>query len=216
MYMLIDQAEIKERLSKIVSKLATSVVLREDLMQEALTHLWLEETRLPGQTKSWYLQSCKFHLQHCLQSGRSIDSGKRREGQVQIDYQEENGELFALGVTESVAFSHTSEREAVTWLSARLQPMEQTVLSQLTEGWGVREIARQLSVSHPTVIKSRRKIAGLLRRFGFVESVGLTCLGGARDGNISSYKKPSGSRRRILTERRPGRRLEQVSKSRPA
>jgi DNA-directed RNA polymerase specialized sigma24 family protein len=212
--MLIDQAEINERLSKIVSKLTTSVVLREDLMQEALTHLWQEESRLPGQTKSWYLQSCKFHLQHCLQAGRSIDSGKRRDGQVHIDHDEESGELFALGVTESVAFSHTSEREAVTWLSARLRPMEQTVLSQLTKGWGVREIARQLSVSHPTVTKSRRKIAGLLRRLGFVGiCIGLTWLGGACDGDRNSCKKLSESRRRTLDEREPGGGLEKVSKS---
>ena len=212
--MLIDQAETQERLSKIVSKLTTSVVLREDLMQEALTHLWQKESRLPGQTKSWYLQSCKFHLQHYLQAGRSIDSGKRRKGQVHIDHDEESGDLFAFGVTESVAFSHASEREAVTWLWARLQPMEQIVLSQLTEGWGIRDIARQLSVSHPTVIKSRRKIAGLLKRLGFVGiCIGLTSLGGTRDGNINSGKKPSESRRRILNEREPGGGLEKVSKS---
>jgi len=169
--MLIEDADTRSRLSGMVRKLTNNAALHDDLMQEALTHLWLEESRLPKQTPSWYIQSCKFHLQHCLQAGRSIDSGKRREGQIQIDHQEENGELFALGVTESVAFSYTSEREVVTWLSARLQPMEQTVLSQLTEGWGVREIARQLSVSHQTVIKCRRKIADLLRRFGIVGAV---------------------------------------------
>jgi DNA-directed RNA polymerase specialized sigma24 family protein len=197
----------------MIRKLTSNDVLHDDLMQEALTHLWLEECRLPGQTQSWYIQSCKFHLQHCLQAGRSIDSGKRRDGQIPISYQEENGELVALGVTDSVAFSHTSEREVVSWLSARLQPMEQTVLSQLTAGWGVREIARQLSVSHPTVIKCRRKIADLLRRF---ERTGI-CMGltpvGPRDGNIESHQKLSNSRRRVLSERPLGRRLEQASRS---
>ena len=152
----------------MVSKLTSSVVLREDLMQEALTHLWLEEIRLPGQTQSWYLQSCRFHLQHYLENGRSIYSGKRREGQIHIDHQEENGELFALGVTESVAFSQAAEREVLSFLSTRLSPIEQTILKRLAEGNGVREIARQLGVSHPTVIKSRRKIAGLLRGLGIV------------------------------------------------
>ena len=166
--MLIEDADTKSRLSRLVRKLTNNAALHDDLMQEALTHLWLQECRLPGQTQSWYLQSCKFHLQHCLQAGRSIDSVKRRERQVSITDQEENGELVALGVTDSVAFSHVSEREVVNWLSARLQPIEQIVLSQLTAGWGVREIARQLSVSHPTVIKCRRKIAGLLKRFGIV------------------------------------------------
>lgn len=169
--MLIEDADTTSRLSGIVRKLTNDAALHDDLMQEALTHLWLEESRLPGQTRSWYIQSCRFHLQHCLQAGRSIDSIKRRQRQVPISYEEENEELVALGVADSVAFSHTSEREVVTWLSGRLQPIEQTVLSQLTEGWGVREIARRLSVSHPTVIKCRRKIAHLLRRFGFVGAV---------------------------------------------
>lgn len=150
----------------MVSKLTSSVVLREDLMQEALTHLWLEETRVPGQTQSWYLQSCKFHLQHYLENGRSIDSGKRREGQIHIDHHEENGELVALGVTESVAYSQATEREMLSWLSARLTPMEQIVLERLAEGNGVREVARQVGVSHPTIIKFRRKMAGLLRKLG--------------------------------------------------
>ena len=169
--MLIEDADTTSRLSRMVRKLTNNVALHDDLMQEALTHLWLEESRLPGQTQSWYIQSCKFRLQHCLQAGRSIDSVKRRERQVPIRDEEENGELVALGVADSVAFSHTSEREMMNWLSARLQPVEQTVLSQLTAGWGVREIARQLSVSHPTVIKCRRKIAHLLRRFGFAGAV---------------------------------------------
>jgi DNA-directed RNA polymerase specialized sigma24 family protein len=168
--MLIEQAEIKDRLSRMVNKLTNSLVLREDLMQEALTHLWLEETRLPGQTQSWYLQSCKFHLLHYLENGRSIDSGKRREGQVHINHHEENGELMALGITESVAFSQTTEREMLSWLSAHLTPIEQVVLERLAEGNGVREIARQIGVSHPTVIKVRRKMAGLLKRLGIVGS----------------------------------------------
>ena len=152
----------------MVNKLTNSVALREDLMQEALTHLWLQETQLPGQTQSWYLQSCKFHLQHYLENGRSIDSVKRRDGQIHIDHQEENGELFALGVTESIAFSQATEREMLSWLSAHLTPTEQLVLERLAEGNGVREIARQIGVSHPTVIKLRRKIARLLRKLGVV------------------------------------------------
>jgi DNA-directed RNA polymerase specialized sigma24 family protein len=209
--MLIEDANTRSRLSRMVRNLTSNATLHDDLMQEALTHLWLEESRLPGQTQSWYVQSCKFHVQHCLQAGRSIDSGKRREGHVPISYQEENGELVALGVTDSVAFSHTSEREAVNWLLARLQPMERIVLHHLAEGWGVREIARQLNVSHPTIVKCRRKIADLLRRFESPGiSIGLTSRGGAHagNGNITSYQKPLGARRALLSQRPSGRRFE--------
>ena len=61
-------------------------------MQEALVQLWLLEERRSGQRQSWYLQSCKFHLQYrvsvvetttrCTES--MIDSGlcNCREGRM--------------------------------------------------------------------------------------------------------------------------------------
>jgi RNA polymerase sigma factor (sigma-70 family) len=168
--MLIEQSETKERLSRIVNKLTTSVALREDLMQEAMTHLWLEELRLPGQTESWYLQSCKFHLLHYLENGRSIDSGKRRAGQIHVDYHQDDGEPFALRVSENEAFSDAAEREMLSLLSERLNSTEKAVLYRLAEGNSVREVARQIGVSHPTVLKFRRKIAALLRELGVVET----------------------------------------------
>src|SRR5947208_2178860 len=77
-----------------IRSITSGVALRDDLMQEALVHLWLMETRRPGQTPSWYLQSCKFHLQHYLAAGRSIDSAKRREGRVVFVHEAEDGEAF--------------------------------------------------------------------------------------------------------------------------
>src|SRR5437764_13208418 len=83
--MHIDIREIRELLQRVIRRLVSDVNLWEDLLQEALMHLWLIETRRPGQTRSWYVQSCKFHLLHYLASGRSIDSGKRRAGQIYFD-----------------------------------------------------------------------------------------------------------------------------------
>src|SRR2546427_11487706 len=45
--------------------------------RQGMIHPWLAEVRWPGQQRSWYLQSCRFHMQHYLDSGRSIDSLKR-------------------------------------------------------------------------------------------------------------------------------------------
>src|SRR5262249_16588809 len=83
--MHVDKLEIRETLERLIRRLVSDANLWEDLLQEALLHLWLIETRRPGQTRSWYLQSCKFHLLHYLASGRSIDSGKRRAGQTEFD-----------------------------------------------------------------------------------------------------------------------------------
>src|SRR5437773_1334287 len=81
--MLVDDVAIRESLIRIIRKVTANGALRDDLLQEALIHLWLTEARRPGQTKSWYLQSCKYHLLHYLASGRSVDSGKRRASQLQ-------------------------------------------------------------------------------------------------------------------------------------
>src|SRR5437867_10524226 len=74
--MLIDQKETHEVLRQIVFKVTANRALDEDLLQEALIHLWLREQQCPGQTASWYLQSCRFFLQNHLRNGRSVDSNK--------------------------------------------------------------------------------------------------------------------------------------------
>src|ERR1041385_6205318 len=85
--MLIEDANICQTLEKIVSKLTLDSALRDDLMQECLIRLWNLERDEPGRTRSWYLQNCRFHLQHWLDSGRSLDSLKRVDGhnRVSID-----------------------------------------------------------------------------------------------------------------------------------
>jgi DNA-directed RNA polymerase specialized sigma24 family protein len=70
---------------RLVQCTTSNAALRDDLVQEALVRLWRVKARRTGQTKSWYLQSCKFRLRHYLSSGRSMDSGKRRAGQVSIN-----------------------------------------------------------------------------------------------------------------------------------
>src|SRR5438067_507480 len=77
--MLIDQTEIREMLRRIVFRLPVNQAMHEDLIQEALVHLWLREKQRPGQTDGWYFQSCRFFLQNYLRNGRSVDSAKRSQ-----------------------------------------------------------------------------------------------------------------------------------------
>src|SRR5258708_3403451 len=77
-----DDESFRQALAGMVRRMTSNATLRQDLLQEALVHQWLTQSRRPGQTRSWYLQSCKFHLQHYLASGRSIDSAKRRASQL--------------------------------------------------------------------------------------------------------------------------------------
>src|SRR5262245_46603583 len=74
--MLVTKNGTRQVLQQIVFKLTHDAALREDLTQEALIHLWLRELQRPGQSQSWYFQSCRFFLQNYLRNGRSVDSAK--------------------------------------------------------------------------------------------------------------------------------------------
>jgi DNA-directed RNA polymerase specialized sigma24 family protein len=164
-HLSMENASIGVALARMVHSTTSHPCLRDDLLQEALVHAWLIEERRPGQTRSWYLQSCKFHLRHYLDSGRSIDSQKRRTGQLpsadDVDGYDEL--LDQIDPGESV-FACVSARDIISLLSRHLPPPEKAVLDCLAEGLGTREIGRKLKVSHTLVIQRRRKIASLLTR----------------------------------------------------
>jgi len=163
--MLVDEPSAREVLTRLVQKLGSNPALWDDLHQEALIHLWVIEARRPGQTRSWYLQSCKFHLLHYLASGRSVDSIKRRDGQIHYEFQaEDQYDLYDLVDPGASVLSCVSARELLSLLSGHLLPHERDVLHCLADGLGPREIGRRLNISHTMVIKHRCKIAFLLSR----------------------------------------------------
>lgn len=163
-FMPVEEQQTWEQLGRIVGQFRAHPMLDEDLMQEALIHWWQIQERHPGQTRSWYLQNCRFHLQHHLASGRSVDSLKRRNLQVHDSSEgdDEGNSWENLAGPDSV-MADVSARDMLFALVKWLSDRERMILHFLVEGMGVREIARQLDVSHPTVIKSRRKIAGLAK-----------------------------------------------------
>src|SRR6267154_2650858 len=158
--MLVDDPKVRELLRQIVAGFTRDPELLQDLMQESLLHLWRLEGEKPGQTRSWYLQACRFHLQHFFASGRSLDSLKRAgaDSRVVVDANDEepalhghhtNGEVF-----EAVSFA-----DVVSALSSQIKPRERRVLGGLAEGLALREIASELRFSYPTALKCRRTIA---------------------------------------------------------
>src|SRR6266516_189958 len=154
------------RLGKVVNGITGDPFLREDLMQEALSHFWKTERKRPGQTLSWYLQSCSFHLRHCLAAGRSVDSSKRRGLQIDLPEDEDPNDPRVWQQAENSVLAQVQAREIIRLLGRCLTSREQAVLHCLDEGLGPREIGRRLKISHPTVIKCRRKIAAMAIRLG--------------------------------------------------
>src|SRR5258705_8887542 len=129
MNMFVDEVSAKESLLRLIRKMTSNLALRDDLMQEALIHLWLTETRRPGQTRSWYLQSCKYHLLHYLSSGRSVDSAKRRACQLEEsrDGEEKDFLLDQMDSGNSV-LTWVSARDLIAMLSPQLEPLERASL----------------------------------------------------------------------------------------
>lgn len=164
--MLALNGTIKKRLVGVINGLTRDRSLREDLMQEAMIHFWKAEREHPGQTLSWYLQSCYFHLRHCLWSGRSIDSSRRRGLQVELPKDEDLCDCLEWSPVEESVVAEVEVRESIRLLRHSLSPRERSILLCLTNGLRPREIARHLLLSHPTVNKDRRKIADLAIRLG--------------------------------------------------
>jgi DNA-directed RNA polymerase specialized sigma24 family protein len=165
--MLIDEARTRELLSRIVYRLSADAAARDDLMQEALLHLWLVEAKRPGQTRSWYLQSCKYQLQNYITAGKSVDSPKRKNGKLRLGTDDDAIEAWLVDrPNEETVLALVSARDIFVQLSGQLTAFERSILNLLAEGLGAREIAARLKVTHPTIIKYRRRIAAMAMRLG--------------------------------------------------
>ena len=195
--MLFEDEGIIQLLWQICGRFSSEPEVQADLMQECLIHLWRTERARPNQTRSWYLQSCRFHIQHWLSAGRSVDNLRRKnkESCIPVDGDGEhpalaeyntNGELF-----ESVCF-----QDAVSTLDLHLGKRQKSVLKGLAAGRSLSEIAAQSRLSYPTVLKYRRMIAELTSKLGMAE--------GRESGRANSEKKQkTRSCRKMQTARRP-------------
>src|SRR6266404_1014256 len=167
---LIEDAALQSSLRQIVARLTGNPVLQEDLMQESLIHLWEIERNRPGRTRSWYLQSCSFHIRHRLVAGRSLDSPKRAREDKRIAIDESDSEAALPEYhTNGELFEAVSFRDTFSTLAKHLKPGEQVVLCGLAEDLAIREIASKFGLSRPTVLKYRRKIAALTIRLGIAQ-----------------------------------------------
>lgn len=200
--MLIEDPGIVQSLRRICARLVGDPTLQADMMQECLFHLWITEREKPNQTRSWYLQSCRFHVQHWLAAGRSLDHPRRAESEV-VD---SDGEHPALSEyhTDGELFESICFKDTLSTLEGRLSKRQLAVLSGLVRGQTVSEIASAANLSYPTVLKYRDMIAGLTTKLG-IASRGKR--GGAKAIQPNSlsdpFMSPTVSRRNSLRLTRP-------------
>jgi RNA polymerase sigma factor (sigma-70 family) len=171
-----ERLEIHATLLRVVAAVAPDRCLREDLLQEAVIHLWQLRTHRPGQSSSWYLKSCQLHLLNLLRKGRSIDSLKHRQGRVRLsdiaaDVSGESGgpdDLPGDSASKDSVFDLVSARDILASLCRWLDPPDRLILAHLADGLSLREIASRLQLSHTAVSKRQRKIACVAASLGFV------------------------------------------------
>jgi DNA-directed RNA polymerase specialized sigma24 family protein len=154
---------IVKQLHGIASRLTGDFDLQKDLMQEMFIHLVQVEADQPGQTVSWYLQGCHFRARAYLDRGRSINSIKRGNDLVSLDEGDDDSDgspFVCLDVSDPNDLqSELIARDIVDLLVPQLTDVQQQILFLLMDGFGICEIARELRVSHPAIIKHRKRIA---------------------------------------------------------
>jgi len=103
---LVEDAFMYGSLRKIVAGFGVDPVLQQDMLQECLVCLWRVEGEKPGRTpKLGICKNCRFHVQHWLAAGRSVDSPKRAradkmisldapDAEAALEGYDTNGELF--------------------------------------------------------------------------------------------------------------------------
>jgi len=162
---------IVKQLHGIAAKLASDPDVQKDLMQEMFVHFVRVQTAEPGQTLSWYLKSCEFHARNLLKQGRSIDSPKRARNGVSYDeappiHDDEHrgdGAPPSPPVSQIEIQGELITNDILNLILPHLSDRQQQVLFLLIKGCGVREAARELGITHPAVIKHRKKIARVAR-----------------------------------------------------
>jgi DNA-directed RNA polymerase specialized sigma24 family protein len=154
--------QIVRQLREIAVKLTADPDLQKDVMQEMFVHLVQIQTAEAGQTLSWYLKSCEFHARNSLKLGRNNAPHK-------VVPAADNGEPHGNGAPHSpmtVAIEIQGElitSDIANRIVPRLSDMQQQILFLLMKGCGVRETGREVGITHPAVIKHRKKIARIAR-----------------------------------------------------
>lgn len=139
-------------IESVIARLTPCPHFREDLRQEARLFLWQHRISSPD---SYHTQSCRFHLQHVLAAGRSIDSAKRAAGNIASETTEEP---FDAPAEETDLAGLIDATQLARLISTRLTPRAAEVFSLLLDGYGITEVGRLLGISHVAVLKHRKQI----------------------------------------------------------
>ena len=130
----------------------------DDLVQEALAHLWIsfKNSGLDDKTDSYILQGSYFHLKNYLR--KTLDKAKFTSLNQFID--DGDSTLEELIASDDTAASDKADGASLLEAARRegLTERETKILSYSLEGLTVREIGKRLGISHVRVVKLKERI----------------------------------------------------------
>ena len=133
----------------------------DDLYQEALMQLWLDfnEGKLADKTDSYILQGCYFHLKNYIRKAKPYNRLINLESLVSSEDTPTGESLFLEDERSKYLRDHISDRMlAETIQNNGFSPREKEILSYCAQGFTMREIGRELGVSHVRVVRIMAKI----------------------------------------------------------
>lgn len=140
----------------------------EDLYQEMCLYLWQNYSQgLPiGINESYVIKGCEFHIQNFLRKGRPKVSFSSLEeptsaagGEVLGDILEDKSVNIKSSMDEKITVDEIRNMD--------LNDKEKAVFSYLLNGYTVREIAKELGVSHVMILKHKKEIIKKWKRKGY-------------------------------------------------
>lgn len=152
-------AKLSPTLKRITCKLNGHFTFMDDqdLLQEALIHLWCDFQRglLDDKTDSYILQGCYFHLKNYIRKSQdsvimlSLNSIMEDDG----PYLEE------LLIADNLAsYDGVETLLQIEAMGSGISQRERDVLFFCLEGMTMREIGKKMGISHVSVVKIRNKI----------------------------------------------------------
>jgi hypothetical protein len=160
-----SENSIVKELRGIATKLASDPHVQSDVMHEMYLHLVRVRTVDPDRPLSWYLNSCEFHGRRYLNPLERADASlpdivPGGDGSNRVDTHSPASTPFSADIEIQ---GERIPSDVLNTILPLLSEMQQQVLFLLMKGCGVREAGRKLGITHPAVIKHRKKIARIAR-----------------------------------------------------
>ena len=167
---LANDASFRKKVARMARRICEKEPWYEESVQEALKHLCVREGERPGQTRMWYLTSCRYHLQHYLRHKRRVESHECCDAAFLFDDGDDSLDAPSRAIRDvpcdDTLRSAVCARDTLDYLLSHLTAPAQATLLGFADGQSVEEIALEHNLSHQAISKHRKQIVAAVARLG--------------------------------------------------